>query len=82
MIVLLVREIERARGDGEIHPEVDAFYNAMFFLLADFEASETTMTRRSEMDWIWEILRYVAAWGGTGLVIWFWYWMFSSIGTF
>jgi hypothetical protein len=34
------------------------------------------------MDWIWEILRYVAAWGGTGLVIWFWYWMFSSLGTF
>jgi hypothetical protein len=35
-----------------------------------------------EMNWIWEILRYVAAWGGTGLIIWFWYWMFSSIGTF
>ena len=30
------------------------------------------------MDWIWEILRYVAAWGGTGLVIWFWYWIFST----
>ncbi|BBX54069.1 hypothetical protein GCM10009645_04740 [Mycolicibacterium poriferae] len=34
------------------------------------------------MDWVWEILRYVAAWGGTGLVIWFWYWMFSNLGTF
>jgi hypothetical protein len=34
------------------------------------------------MDWIWEILRYVAAWGGTGLVIYFWYWMFSNLGTF
>ena len=34
------------------------------------------------MDWIWEILRYVAAWGGTGLVIWFWSWMFSTLGTF
>src|ERR1700737_2386355 len=34
------------------------------------------------MNWIWEILRYVAAWGGTGLIIWFWYWMFSSIRTF
>ncbi|WP_256387041.1 hypothetical protein [Mycolicibacterium sp. GF69] len=32
--------------------------------------------------WIWEILRYVGAWGGTALVIWFWYWMFSSLGTF
>ncbi len=28
VIVLLVREIERARGDGEVHPEVDAFYSA------------------------------------------------------
>ena len=33
VIVLLVREIERARGDGEVHPEVDAFYSATFFLL-------------------------------------------------
>jgi AcrR family transcriptional regulator len=33
IIVLLVREIERARGDGEVHPEVDAFYSAAFFLL-------------------------------------------------
>ncbi|MDT7733697.1 MAG: hypothetical protein QOE12_871, partial [Mycobacterium sp.] len=40
------------------------------------------LARRSEMDWVWEILRYVAAWGGTGLVIWFWYWMFSNLGTF
>jgi hypothetical protein len=34
------------------------------------------------MDWVWEILRYVAAWGGTGLIIWLWYWMFSILGTF
>ena len=33
VIVLLIREIERARGDGEVHPEVDAFYSATFFLL-------------------------------------------------
>jgi len=33
VIVLLVQEIERARGDGEVHPEVDAFYSATFFLL-------------------------------------------------
>lgn len=33
IIVSLVREIERARGDGEVHPEVDAFYSAAFFLL-------------------------------------------------
>ena len=42
----------------------------------------TSGTGGLEMNWIWEILRYVAAWGGTGLIIWFWYWMFSSIGTF
>ena len=39
-------------------------------------------TGRTEVDWVWEILRYVAAWGGTGLIIWFWYWLFSNIGTF
>ncbi len=30
----------------------------------------------------WEICRYLAAWGGTAAIIWFWYWMFSNIGTF
>ncbi len=30
----------------------------------------------------WEICRYIGAWGGTALIIWFWYWMFSNIGTF
>ena len=34
------------------------------------------------VGYLWEILRYVAAWGGTGLIIWFWYWLFSNIGTF
>ena len=33
VIVLLIGEIERARGDGVVHPEVDAFYSATFFLL-------------------------------------------------
>lgn len=33
VIVLLVREIEHARGDGLVHPEVDTFYSAVFFLL-------------------------------------------------
>ena len=42
MIVLLVREIERARGDGEVHPEVDAFYSAMFFLLGIYGVLSTT----------------------------------------
>jgi hypothetical protein len=30
----------------------------------------------------WEICRYIAAWGGTALIIAFWYWLFSSLGTF
>ncbi|MCV7224339.1 TetR/AcrR family transcriptional regulator [Mycolicibacterium elephantis] len=42
VIVLLVRELERARGDGEVHPEVDAFYSATFFLLGIYGALTTT----------------------------------------
>lgn len=46
VIVLLVREIERARGDGEVHPEVDAFYSAAFFLLGIYGV--LTATANSE----------------------------------
>ncbi len=42
VIVLLVREIERARGDGDVHPEVDAFYSAAFFLLGIYGVLTTT----------------------------------------
>ncbi len=42
VIVLLVDEIERARGDGEAHPEVDAFYSATFFLLGIYGVLTTT----------------------------------------
>jgi TetR/AcrR family transcriptional regulator, repressor for uid operon len=42
VIVLLVREIERARGDGQVHPEVDAFYSATFFLLGIYGVLTTT----------------------------------------
>jgi TetR/AcrR family transcriptional regulator, repressor for uid operon len=42
VIVLLVDEIERARGDGEVHPEVDAFYSAIFFLLGIYGVLTTT----------------------------------------
>jgi AcrR family transcriptional regulator len=42
VIVLLVREIERARGDDEVHPEVDAFYSATFFLLGIYGVLTTT----------------------------------------
>lgn len=43
LIVLLVREIERARGDGEVHPEVEAFYSATFFLLGIYGVLTTTI---------------------------------------
>jgi AcrR family transcriptional regulator len=42
MIVLLVDEIERARGDGAVHPSVDAFYSAAFFLLGVYGVLTTT----------------------------------------
>jgi AcrR family transcriptional regulator len=42
VIVLLVREIERGRCDGEVHPEVDAFYSAIFFLLGVYGVLTTT----------------------------------------
>jgi TetR/AcrR family transcriptional repressor of uid operon len=44
VIVLLVDEIERARGDGTVHPEVDAFYSGMFFLLGIYGVLTTTDT--------------------------------------
>jgi hypothetical protein len=42
VIVLLVEEIERARGDGMVHPEVDGFYSATFFLLGVYGVLTTT----------------------------------------
>ena len=42
VIVLLVGEVERARGDGEVHPAVDAFYSAAFFLLGVYGVLTTT----------------------------------------
>jgi TetR/AcrR family transcriptional repressor of uid operon len=42
VIVLLVREIERVRGDGSVHPEVDGFYTAIFFLLGVYGVLTTT----------------------------------------
>jgi AcrR family transcriptional regulator len=42
LIVLLVREIERAGCDGVLHPEVDAFYSATFFLLGVYGILTTT----------------------------------------
>lgn len=42
VIVQLVREIESARRDGNVHPEVDAFYSAVFFLLGVYGVLSTT----------------------------------------
>jgi TetR/AcrR family transcriptional regulator, repressor for uid operon len=42
LIVLPVREIERARRGGDVHPEVDAFYSAMFFLLGIYGVLTST----------------------------------------
>ena len=42
VIVLLVREIERWRSEGGVHPEVDAFYSAMFFLLGIYGVLSAT----------------------------------------
>lgn len=49
VVVSLVGEIERARGDGEVHPEVDAFYSAAFFLLGIYGVL-TTVTRSDIRD--------------------------------
>jgi hypothetical protein len=32
--------------------------------------------------WLLEILRLSVAFGVTALVVWFWYWLMDSIGTF
>jgi AcrR family transcriptional regulator len=49
VIVSLVREIERARGEGEVHPEVDAFFSAAFFLLGVYGVL-TTVTNSGTRD--------------------------------
>ena len=42
VVVLLVREIERAREGVVVHPEVDVFYSATFFLLGIYGVMTTT----------------------------------------
>jgi TetR/AcrR family transcriptional regulator, repressor for uid operon len=65
IIVLLVREIERARGDGAVHPEVDAFYSAVFFLLGIYGVL-TTMSNFDTRD---EMLAKLVATAVRGLEI-------------
>ena len=40
--MLLVRELERARGDVAVHPDVDVFFTATFFLLGIYGVLTTT----------------------------------------
>ncbi len=42
VIVQLVGEIEQSRSEGKVHPEVDAFYSAVFFLLGIYGVLSTT----------------------------------------
>jgi AcrR family transcriptional regulator len=42
VIVLLVEEIDRAREQGETHPDVDPFCSAVFFLLGVYGVLSTT----------------------------------------
>ncbi|GFG51322.1 TetR family transcriptional regulator [Mycolicibacterium agri] len=42
VIVALVKEIDRARQDGETHPDVDPFCSAVFFLLSVYGVLSTT----------------------------------------
>jgi TetR/AcrR family transcriptional repressor of uid operon len=56
VIVLLVREIERARGKGDIHPEVDAFYSATFFLLGIYGVITTADTVEARDSMLGELV--------------------------
>ena len=49
ILVLLVRKIEHTLNDGDLHPEVDAFYSAAFFLLGVYGVL-TTVTDSTTRD--------------------------------
>ncbi|MBV9641143.1 MAG: TetR/AcrR family transcriptional regulator [Mycobacteriaceae bacterium] len=59
VIVLLVREIERARQHGEADTQVDAFYSAVFFLLGLYALLTTTHHSLGVRDVMLE--KYIAA---------------------
>jgi len=53
VIVLLVREIEQASRAGTVHPEADAFYSAVFFLLGVYgvlSTNEDAAVREAMLD--------------------------------
>ncbi len=56
LIVLLVREIERARGEGEVRADVDAFFSATFFLLGIYGVLTTTDNLESRETMLTELV--------------------------
>lgn len=56
VIVQLVDVIERARAVAVIHPEVDAFYSATFFLVGLYGVLTTTNNNRSRQTMLAELV--------------------------
>jgi AcrR family transcriptional regulator len=56
VIVLLVREIQRARDLGEVHADVDPFYSAVFFLLGIYGALSTTPSGNARETMLGELV--------------------------
>ena len=56
VIVQLVHEIERARALAVIHPEVDAFYSATFFLVGLYGVLMTTNNHPSRETMLAELV--------------------------
>lgn len=56
VIVLLVREIDRAREHGETHPDVDAFCSAVFFLLGVYGVLSTTSSQTARDTMLRELV--------------------------
>jgi TetR/AcrR family transcriptional repressor of uid operon len=56
VIVLLVKEIDRAREAGEAHPDVDAFCSAVFFLLGVYGVLSTTSSQAARNTMLKELV--------------------------
>ena len=56
VIVQLVEEIDRARRQGETHPEVDAFCSAVFFLLGVYGVLSTTSSQAARDTMLRELV--------------------------
>ena len=56
VIVQLVEEIDRARQQGETHPDVDAFCSAVFFLLGVYGVLSTTSSEAARDTMLRELV--------------------------